>query len=112
MKLFDKVAAKGDIKYFDYLVSRGADPHRSLALHRASESKDPQNTSAMIDHLLKVHKMDIEANNDDFRDYIHLAHDRGTPLNSAVYRHNVSAITKLLQRGADPEKAVHQVING
>lgn len=112
MKLLDKVAAKGDIEYFDYLVSRGADPHRSLALHCASECRDPQKTSAVIDHLLDVHKMDIEADNEGFRDFILAACDRGTPLNSAVYHHNIPAMRKLLQRGANPEKAVNQVVSG
>jgi hypothetical protein len=105
------VAANGDIAFFDYLVGRGADPHRSLALHCASKCKDPQTTVAMIDHLLDVHQMDIEANNEDLRDFFHAAGDSGTPLKCAVFYHNLAALTRLLERGANPEKALFSTID-
>lgn len=66
--------------------------------------------AAMVDHLLDVHNMDIEANNEDLRDFFHAAGDSGTPLNCAVYYHNLPAVKKLLDRGSDPEKAVDQAI--
>lgn len=64
----------------------------------------------MVDHLLDVHNMDIEANNENLRDFFHAAGDSGTPLNCAVYYHNLPAVKKLLDRGSDPEKAVDQAI--
>jgi len=65
----------------------------------------------MISHLLDVHHMDIEADNEDFRDYFHASWDAGTPLNSAVYYRNLPAFLLLLKRGADPEMAVYQTID-
>jgi hypothetical protein len=86
LKVLNNVSANGDIALFDHLVARGADPHRSLALHSVSRCKDPAKTKAMIFHLLDVHHMPIEANNEDLRDYFHASGDSGMPLNCAVHR--------------------------
>jgi hypothetical protein len=111
LELLNKVAASGDVAYFDHLVSRGADPHKSLALHSASKCKDPGLTRAMMNHLLDVHHMNIEADIEDFRDYFHASADTGTPLNAAVHRQNMPALLVLLERGADPNKAIWQSIS-
>jgi len=111
LKLLNIVAASGDIAYFDHLVSRGADPRKSLALHSASKCEDSQQATAMINHLLDMHHMQIEANNEDLRDFFHAAGDSGTPLNSAVYHQNLPAVLTLLARGANPDKAVYQTID-
>lgn len=111
LKVLNNVAKTGDIEYFDYLVSRGADPHRSMALHCTAQCEGPRKTVAMIDHLLDVHGMSIEANNEDLRDYLHAAGDSGTPLNCAVHYRNLTAMTRLLERGANPTGSVYQAID-
>jgi hypothetical protein len=111
LALLNKVAKRGDIAYFDHLVARGADPNKSLALHSACECDDQQKAAAMIVHLLDVHHMDIEADNEDFRDYFHASPDSGTPLINAVYRQNMPALLALLERGANPKQAIYQSIH-
>lgn len=64
----------------------------------------------MIDNLLDKHHMDIEADNDVFRDRIDYMQDSGTPLNCALYYENIAAINHLLKRGANPKSAVTQSI--
>jgi hypothetical protein len=112
LKLLNNVSANGDIAFFDHLVARGAEPHRSLALHSVSRCKDPTKTKAMINHLLDIYHMPIEANNEDLREYFHASGDSGTPLNCAIHRKNIPAIQMLLDRGANPEKAIDQTIDG
>lgn len=111
LKHLNKIAAAGDIAFFDHMVARGADPHRSMALHCACKCKDPAKATAMIEHLLDAHHMDIEANNQDLRKFIHASGDSGTPLICAVYYQNLPAVRILLQRGADPERAIRRTIN-
>jgi hypothetical protein len=65
----------------------------------------------MINHLLDVHHMNIEADNYDVRESIHSARDSGTPLNSAVWHQNLPAVLALLKRGANPVRAIHQSIS-
>lgn len=66
--------------------------------------------TAMIDHLLDVHHMNIDANNEDLRDFFHAEGDSGTPLNCAVHYHNLPAVEKLLARGSNPEAAIYRAI--
>lgn len=109
LKILNNVAANGDIAFFDYLVTtRGADPHRSLALHCASKCTDPLKTTAMIHHLLDVHHMQIEADNEELRDFFHFAGDSGTQLNCAVFYQNLPALLTLLDRGANASRAVYR----
>lgn len=64
----------------------------------------------MIEHLLDVHNINIEANNADLRDFFHASGDTGTPLNCAVYYHNLPAVRILFQRGANPAVAISSTI--
>lgn len=102
LHLLNNVAAAGDIGLFDHLVSRGADPSLSTALHAASRYKDPDMCRAMIRHPLEKHNMDVHSNNDDFREFFHDAHDRGSPLCLAVIHQTLAAVHELLQQGASP----------
>jgi ankyrin repeat protein len=103
LHLLNKVAAHGDIELFDHLVSRGADDSLSTALHSASWCRDPDLSVAMARHLLDKHHMDVNSNNEDFRNFFHDAHDTGTPLCSAVLNRNLAVILLLLERGASPK---------
>ena len=107
LKVLNKIAASGDIELFDHIVSRGADPQRSIALHRASKCRDPEKSVAMIDHLLDKHHMDIESKGEDFHTLIDSI-DAGTPLNRAVHYRNLAAVKHLLKRGAQPRDAADQ----
>ena len=109
LKVLNRIAATGDIELFDHVVSRGADPKRSIALHRASKCRDPEKAIAMIDHLLDEHHMDIEAKTEDFRTLIDSL-DNGTPLTCAVYYKNLATVKHLLARGARPTPAVNQAV--
>jgi hypothetical protein len=91
---------------FDHIVSRGADPIRSLALHRATKCKDAEKSIAIIDHLLDEYHMDIGAHTKVLRPTIHFPGDSGTPLVCAVWYKNIAAVQHLLKRGADPEPAI------
>lgn len=102
LHLLNKVAADGDIDLFDHLVSRGAQASKSLALHAACRCHDSDTSVAMIRHLLDVYHMEINSNDEDFRDTIHGAHDIGSPLCSAIIHRNIDAVEELLQHGADP----------
>jgi hypothetical protein len=106
LKLLNKIAERGDIQLFDHIVSRGADPLRSLALHRASKCKDTERTIAMIDHLLDKYHMDMEAHSKVLRPMTHFPGDHGTPLVCAVWHENLAAVQHLLTRGADPRPAI------
>lgn len=105
LKILNKIAEGGDIQLFDHIVSRGADPLRSLALHRATKCKDAEKSMAMIDHLLDKHHMDIEAHSKVLRPTIHFPGDSGTPLVCAVWYKNLAAVQHLLTRDANPELA-------
>jgi hypothetical protein len=65
----------------------------------------------MITHLIDVHHMNIEADNEDYRDHFHAAGDSGTPLSNAVYRQNMPALLALLERGASPRQATYHSIH-
>jgi hypothetical protein len=54
----------------------------------------------MACHLLDKHNMDININNETFRDFMHDSHDTGSPLCSAVIHYNLAVVQELLQRGA------------
>ncbi|KAK6430770.1 hypothetical protein LTR95_013070 [Oleoguttula sp. CCFEE 5521] len=103
LKVVDEIAAAGDIELFDHLVARGANSKRCLALHAVLRCKDAAKMVAMIDHLIDIHQMDVNFNNEDLRDYFHASPDSGGPLHAAVYHKNLVAVKHLLKRGADPK---------
>lgn len=100
LHLLNKVAADGDIELFDHLVGRGANPLKSIALHSASECQDPAKSRAMVCHLLDKHNMNINSNNDDFRDLFNHLEDTGSPLGNAILHRNLAVVHELLGRGA------------
>ncbi|KAK6438004.1 hypothetical protein LTR95_005792 [Oleoguttula sp. CCFEE 5521] len=103
LKVLNNIGATGNIELFDHVVARGADPLRSFALHSVSRCKDPEKTVNMIDHLIDVHHMDVNFDNESLRDYFHASPDSGGPLHAAVYHKNLVAAEHLLKCGADPE---------
>lgn len=108
LKVLNGVAARGDIELFDHLVSRGADPQRSMALHCASRCKDAEKSTGVIDHLLDQHRLDIELDSMTLRKYPDTTGDCGTPLECAIFHQNLAAVNKLLERGAKAKNAAVQ----
>jgi len=109
VKVLNNVAQLGDVELFAHLVNRGADPQRSLALHAVAMCRDPEKAKAMIDHLLDVHHMDLEAHNRALRKHM-FRHDSGTPARCAVHHRNLDTLSHLLRRGADPERAIDYAV--
>jgi ankyrin repeat protein len=105
LEVLNRAASQGNVELFEHLVHRGADPSRSLALHRVSECNDSAKSAAMIDYFLDKHQFDIEADN---RQLLKTGPrpDFGTPLHVAIYNKNIDAVSYLLKRGADPESGV------
>jgi len=105
--VLNNAAASGNIELFDHLVSRGADPTKSIALHHAARCKDPAKTKAMITHLVTRHGFDVEADDnatglrplDSLIDY----EDWGTPMRFAYLFKNQAAIEALKEYGAGDE---------
>ncbi|KAK4616115.1 hypothetical protein CLAFUW4_10043 [Fulvia fulva] len=102
--LLNNVAANGDFELFDHLGSRGADPHRSLALHDISRCRDEARAVAMVRQLLDKHNMNIDSDNEDMRDMFDLAPDSGTPLCVAACYRDFPVLEELLRRGANPKQ--------
>lgn len=101
LKMLNIVSERGNIDLFDHLVSRGADPSKSLALHSASRCQNE--STAMLTHLIDHHKMDINADTAALRQINHQVPGSGTPLCSAIHHQNLAAVNELLNRGANPE---------
>lgn len=72
-----------------------------MSLHTVSLCRDVQKMAAMMDHLLDHHYMDIEANNEDLRDFSNSGPDSGSPLMLAIYHEDVAAVHNLIDRGAN-----------
>lgn len=98
--VLNEAAALGDTALFDYLVSRGADPKRSIALHEATRCKDPVKTAAIIDHLVEKYNFDVDADDScgGLRDFF--GDQPQLPLDEATSRHNATAVRALLKHGA------------
>lgn len=104
--VLNNTAALGDIDLFDYLVSRGADVSKSIALHHVARCKDPIKTRAMICHLVDKYGFDVNAddNASGLRDLGTLGsppYYEGVPMNFAILFKNLAAVEELLRRGAD-----------
>lgn len=107
--VLNEAAAAGKPEIFDYLVSRGADPSRSLPLHYVPfyQPEDSTKVAAVIDHFVEKYQYDPNGDGKcgglikltDFTDVDGLA---GPPLRPAVYHHNIPAVRALLRHGADP----------
>ncbi|KAM7192051.1 hypothetical protein V8F20_009027 [Naviculisporaceae sp. PSN 640] len=103
-------AEQCNIPAFELLVSSGADPRRSIALHRATRFKGPtdgdKTVTAMIDYLLDVHDLDPNADDDcgGLRMLMTSFREEGTPLEYALANENHEAAVALVKKGADPER--------
>jgi ankyrin repeat protein len=113
--VLNTAALHGDIDLFDHLVSRGADPSRSNALHHAALCKDSGKAIEMISHLIEKHNFDLEAEDGcgGLQELAGWAVDDpyGSPLNYAACRGNIQAMEALLKYGADPSKSLSMAMN-
>lgn len=100
----NEAAAQGSIEIFSYLVSRGADPRRSIALHRVARCiSDPEAARKMAEYLIDTHGFD--PNTDDecggLRMVMTVVHgEEGTPLEYAMGHRNLAAAKALVAKGA------------
>jgi hypothetical protein len=97
--VLNAAAKSGDVDLFDYLVSRGAIPSRSNALHNASQSN---NAAAMITHLVDTYHMDVNASDScgGLNEVVKWKTTPVTPLNYAITYSNLPAVETLLKYGA------------
>jgi hypothetical protein len=104
--VLNEAAALGDVDLFDWLVSRGADASKSIALHTVARCKDPAKTKAMISHLIGKYGFDPNADDNatGLRSLGGFVDDGGHPLRFAVRYQNLTAVEALLQHGADPSR--------
>ncbi|KAI0120927.1 hypothetical protein BJ170DRAFT_645622 [Xylariales sp. AK1849] len=102
--VLNNAAALGDIDLFDYLVFRGADVSKCIALHATARCPNPLKVKNMVTHL--VDKYDFDPNADDNAADLRMlpmnADDYGRPLDFAIRYQNLAAVQALLQHGADP----------
>jgi hypothetical protein len=99
LHLLDQVAALGDVNLFNKLVSLGADPLKSEALHRASKCHDEAKSVAMISCLIDRHNMSMEVKlHAAYTNGLDTGPERGTPLCSAIYNRNLPVAAELLRR--------------
>lgn len=105
VEVLNRAAALGDIELFDYLVTRGARPKRSNALHNATRSKD---AVSMITHLVNTYHLDVNAEDScgGLNELVEWESTPGSPLNYAVKASNVPAVETLLNFGARIEDAL------
>ncbi|RFU24592.1 hypothetical protein B7463_g11747, partial [Scytalidium lignicola] len=133
--VLNQVAVKGDIDLFDHLVTRGARPLHSNALHHATRSN---NAVAMITHLIVTYHLDVNAEDTcgGLNQPVMWDVTPGFPLNYAItynnipaaevllkysanirdaceiaiHKRNISAVKLLLDAGADPSKSLGTAI--
>ncbi|TVY32861.1 putative ankyrin repeat protein [Lachnellula subtilissima] len=112
VEVLNAAAAQGDIDLFDHLVSRGARPHHSNALHNAARSK---NAVAMITHLIETYHLDVNASDAcNGLNELDLVGFKGTPkyaLNYALTACNTPAAEVLLKYGARIGQALSYAIS-
>ncbi|KAK6209011.1 hypothetical protein LQW54_006759 [Pestalotiopsis sp. IQ-011] len=108
-------ALKGDLEMFDHLVSRGADPARSNALHFAArhENQDLATITSIMRHLIEKHGFDIDARDHTGgipveRTYPVNSSDQPTePVRWAAYHDKPASLQALINLGASPAPAVY-----
>ncbi|EGP90937.1 uncharacterized protein MYCGRDRAFT_102079 [Zymoseptoria tritici IPO323] len=105
LHVLNQVAANGDIILLRYLVARGADLTKSVALHAVSRCHDLAASLPMLSYLLDEQHLDIDTDNDEFR-YLNNNHEKdiGTPLCLAIYERNLPVALELIARGANVHK--------
>jgi hypothetical protein len=107
----DKAAALGDVDLFNRLVSQGADPSRSEALHRASKCHDEAKSVAMVSCLIEQHNMSTETKlHAGYHEGLDRGAERGTPLCSAIFNRNLPIVSELLRHGGD-QQDLHSAIS-
>lgn len=124
LALLNQAAAQGNMAMFDRLVSLGANPSHSLALHYAAASaaaaddKRPPGSNAadaVIGHLIQQHGFDVDAEDScgglvQLSDFT-VSGQEGPPLVRAVCHGNLPAVRALLRHGADAgQKAVRTAV--
>lgn len=114
VRVLNRASRLGYIKMFDHLVSRGADPTRSIALHEACFCKSASRAVAMITHLVQNHNFDVNGTSEPEgvrKVCWNPAIFEGAPLGWAVYRENLlgsgddTVVEALLALGAEPGDA-------
>lgn len=110
--VLNAAAAHGDIDLFDHLVSRGAKPPHSNALHNAARSK---NAVAMITHLVETYHLDVNAsdacNGLNELDLVGFIDTPKYTLNYALRACNTPAAEILLKYGARIGQALSYAIS-
>lgn len=99
VEVLNKAGALGDTDFFDHLVARGAEPSRSIALHRAASS---EKAVSMIAHLIDKYNFDVDANfnHGDPNGPTVWGDWPETPLIFAVRHNNLPGVEALLKYGA------------
>lgn len=108
----------GDLEMFDHLVSRGADPARSNALHFAAqhETQDLATMTSLMRHLIEKHGFDIDARDHTGgipveRTYpVNSSYQPAEPVRWAAYHDNPISLQALINLGANPAPAVYDAV--
>lgn len=108
-------ALKGDLQMFDHLVSRGADPARSDALHFAAqhENQDLATMTSLMQHLIDKYGFDVDARDDSGgipveRTYpVNMSYQPAEPVRWAAYHNKPASLQALINLGANPAPAVY-----
>lgn len=118
LAVLNQAAKAGETDVFDYLVSRGADPSKCLALHYAAlyQPEDPAKVSTVIDHFVDKYQFDVNSDSTcgglvKLSSLTDTSDQGGPPLIPAVYHHNIPAVKALLRRGANTEPALVTAID-
>jgi len=105
-------AKRGDIDTFDYLVSRGAKPKLSIALHFATRCTDPEKCVAIIRHLVEVYNFDVNAADTAVGMWkLGRKLEEGCPMAWALVSGNHAAVEALLKLGVDATRTLVIAVN-
>jgi len=105
-------AEQGDIEKFDYLVSRGAKPKLSIALHFAIKCTDPGKCVAMIKHLVEVYNFDVNMSDSNVGLWkLGRKLEEGNPICWALLSNNMVAVEELLRLGVDATRILVITVN-